>query len=515
MFTTNLRLMNVDKKVNSTKRPNVDQMQPISAEWVEDTDIVKPSFLVNSNPNALTRVNAVYEGLTNRYYWVNNVIWLGNNLYRIDCSCDVLATYRSEILNSSQFVARSASAFDGRITDGLYTMKAEKQHVFTPSSNSKNDWNTVEAIAGTFHYVLGIVSVPLTTEDWTWPNTNFNQGSIVYYVLNNAALEQFMEYLLVQVSDYSDITEYGEGIQKALINPMQYIVSCIAYPNMIFSPAPAPIPYIKFGPYTWAPEENSGAIIKVLYTQSTNTIGASAIGTTYEVYDLPKHPQAVRGVYMNSEPYTKYTIYDSTMGLIDIDTIASNEARKIITRTKIDYTAGISELIAIEVDEASTIINPENYFNLEEHKIVARQLGKFGKEIKLSQISSNMLNTITGLANSMITPALSGNIPGVVMGAASGLVNAYASSFPTVNSVGADGTLIPYFNGVNGLYAEFKIVVDDDNEDYGRPLMQNRKLNTLSGYVKCENAHMTLSAQMLKSEAEQIEAMLIEGVYIE
>jgi len=67
---------------------------------------------------------------------------------------------------------------------------------------------------------------------------------------------------------------------------------------------------------------------------------------------------------------------------------------------------------------------------------------------------------------------------------------------------------------VINLQGKFFPITGTDPEDYGSPLRERVQINTLSGFVLCEHAHMQLFPGMI-TEAEAIESYMTMGFFYE
>ena len=106
-----------------------------------------------------------------------------------------------------------------------------------------------------------------------------------------------------------------------------------------------------------------------------------------------------------------------------------------------------------------------------------------------------------------------GDIAGLFTGGTIGHVaNAAAALSPQVRSTGQDGsklfTIIPPI-----IRYQFLPLVEEDNADQGKPLMQNKVINTLSGFIKCVEAHADFACY--SSEKEAIEDYMKNGFFYE
>lgn len=92
----------LSKRKNSTMRPG-GLSDSRNVRLKEATSIDNPTFIVQGND-----FNYNYAKWDNRYYFVDNVVSVHDNLTEISCVLDVLATYKDEILASTQYVSYSS-----------------------------------------------------------------------------------------------------------------------------------------------------------------------------------------------------------------------------------------------------------------------------------------------------------------------------------------------------------------------------------------------------------------------
>ena len=71
-----------------------------------ESSVINPSFLIEySNPSDY---NYCYIPSFGRYYFITNITSVRNNIWRIDCSVDVLMSFRNEILNLEVIVSQDS-----------------------------------------------------------------------------------------------------------------------------------------------------------------------------------------------------------------------------------------------------------------------------------------------------------------------------------------------------------------------------------------------------------------------
>lgn len=82
----------------------------------EPTDIMNPVILIQSSTN-LSAYNYLYMVDWGRYYFINNITYVRNELYQLDCHIDVLFTYKTQIGGLSAVISRQESSYNDMIPD--------------------------------------------------------------------------------------------------------------------------------------------------------------------------------------------------------------------------------------------------------------------------------------------------------------------------------------------------------------------------------------------------------------
>jgi len=78
-----------------------------------DFDVVTPTLIV-SEPDGISLFSCnyiIFDSLA-RNYFITDIVNLGGRRYRIDARCDVLETYKSEVLNSNARFKRNIRTGD-------------------------------------------------------------------------------------------------------------------------------------------------------------------------------------------------------------------------------------------------------------------------------------------------------------------------------------------------------------------------------------------------------------------
>lgn len=469
----NVEFYNFSKKRNSTKQPTAGSGTTYSDIELKDaTSIYAPVILIRAAGMPVATVAPVntftycYIAKFNRYYFVED--WIYNaGIWEAHLSIDVLASHKTEIGATSAYVERSASAYDGSIIDRMYPANTSYSISYASLSNP---FATIAPQNGS--YVVGII------------NSDANlAGAITYYALTQTQLQSLLSYIFGNdIWTASAITEVSQGLFKSMFNPFQYIVSCMWLPVAV-STMGQNTGYIKLGYYT---TNVIGTVVNSLYAKS------------YCTGDIPTHPQASRGSYLNYAPYTDVTIYVPPFGSIPIDTAFLSVGRHLQCPIWLDHITG----------EATLRISTSPTDPIRETYVCAERSAMMGVPIQLAQVMADYTHTVQTMQN-----GLSGGLAGIVAGAIGATVqSALDAKFPSVSTSGSNGSFMT--THISGLIlTKFTRIVDGDNTDLGRPLMQVKTINTLSGYIKCGEAHF--ASPCLAAERSQIEELMKSGFFYE
>lgn len=426
-----------------------------------------------------------------RYYFVDDWIW---NTGRWECHMteDYLASWKTQIGNITAYVTRAASDSNEYVQDHFYPT------LVGPAITSvamTSGYNGVAPSGGC--YVLGIINKEGSTLDG---------GAVTYYALSPSEMRSMMEMLFstefLEDMGFPSTLAVGQqltqDVVKAFFNPMDYIVSCIWFPFAYNTISSAAVADITFGWFTPDQITMTGHVV----TQFAVSIPVT--GT------IPDHPQAaLRGAFLNYAPYTEITLNIPPFGQIPFDTSFIGEGDSINGRVYVDVITGKCEL---------RISNSENS-NLPGTHVVTMAASSLGVPIPLAQLQDPMLGLASGAVN-VISSALagyaSGGAAGAIAGAAKGVGSAIgeglSSSGASLRIDGTGGTfltnILPPIMTVKHFY-----IADENNTDFGRPLYENKTINTLSGYIECGHADVDFNA--FASEKSRIEIYMTTGFFWE
>lgn len=448
--------------------------------------------------------NYIYAPSLGRGYWINN--WLYNNgVWEADCHVDVLGSF--PLPTRAQYVLRASEEFDGSIKDDFYTQTSQ---ISTWSDSW--DWPFASKISDG-RFVVGIIN-----------NAGGQYGSISYYVLDQTNLNKLISQLMSDIN-YMNISssEISTELQKGLINPIQYIRSCVWLP---FSPNLGnAVNNIQCG--WWSFEVDA-------YTLSAPV---SQIAFTVKAFSW--HPQIDRGIYTMQTPLTSVRLFALPWGLIDIPvekinfgaTLAAGKNPAIGYDVYCDCITGLATLDVVALYATSS---SDTYYS---SGCIATLTTQLGVPIALAQSSQDVYSAISNVVNGAVsglqttitaqpttldklTFGTSRVIKAAVttaLGAGAGLAQSIPGLTPSISTTSTSGN----FNNIGRswqLCCTYVMLSEENKRLNGRPLCKNKILQEMQGFVRVLNPDYHSSSGTTPptdSEIEEYNYLLSQGIYIE
>lgn len=483
------------KKVNSTALPIQGTFKNCSIKDV--SSIINPYIEIAENLSTAPPWNYCYIPEYNRYYWIIEWTW-ERGFWSAELSVDVLASYRENIFNSTLYVVRSASNYDGNIIDKLYPTKIDNELIRVPLLQP---WS-VDVIPTNGTFVIGV----------TAPSGGYF-GSMNYYAMSQSGYAKLCDYLssqAVTTEEGFNEDDCSLALQKALVDPFQYIKSCkwipLAYNDTNFKG----VHRTSLPIYQWSVDVGA-------CTQLVKCYGSVEFNV-----DMRRHPQTNdRGMFVNYEPYTNINMFLPPFGTFPLDTTYTGINRSgFQVSMLVDYITGGGAYYVQVLDSESRQCG-----------IIANGYGQVAVDMQLSQVNTSMMGLaftkagvgvdelVSGLSLGQMTPTDTigenpiSNVGGIIRNAGmQSIGNAVQARFSKAVTSGTQGGFSSYAH-VPYIDYQFFTLVDDDITEEGRPLMQNVRLGNLSGYCICKNGDVAIGGTAQEQNA--IKTYLESGVYIE
>ena len=568
---------NVGKKLNSTKIPTYGYYDEIdlTVELKAVTNLFTPSLVISADTFTDNQGNIVNPMQYNycylpdfqRYYFVRSWSWI---VGRWECALevDVLASFKTEIGNSSLYVLRSYSEYDPDIVDTKYPVKAQgadttyQQKSF---GSVYNVWNTniySSSISDGF-FRVSIVN-----------NDNSAIGAVSHYAFSGSVMAELMNKLY-SAPTWMNITDanISQDLQKMLFNPMQYITSVIWIPTGYDTTGQTAIHTI---PYGWWSLTLTGSVYRITTGKMQKTVSESISVMHHPQYGAKRH-------WLQLSPYTTAALYFTPFGFIPLDTSKIYDATHVDIEVRIDvltgkgtlvlsshktvggtttyggtfYTTtaqvGVPITIAQMAVDMSALGQASTWVGAAGVALAAGGLQDSLKDLKnglidgvrdiFSDVQSRTRtpagnpNTMEGRLKIGLAQAQSigqGGIAGEIqaglqrgldsVGGGQSLLSSLKEIAGDIGSAALAAAGTCSSSGSSGGFAAlsemlfiqwyFQRIVNTDDANYGCPLCQNKKINTLSGFVLCQNGN-DLIVSCTPAERQALCAFMEAGFFYE
>ncbi len=472
------------KRQNSTLQPGTTGSTQISCVLKEETSIRNPSFILADPMPSITYVQAF-----GNYYFVTDIINIDAHRAEVACSLDVLATYKSSILNYTAFVERSASNYDVMLIDPL--LSGQQNYIV--------DDVTTTSVSDIFDQT-GLYAATVLTK---------TRGLVIY--LSNT-LGVYKGILDSGCYSSSDISEWITSKIAAAYDADVYIGSVKWMPLNLASHGisvnlSANPPEFVIGPLGvksgFIP---SGAVVKWIYPESN-------IGTVKKL-TLPS--TNLFNDFRDGDPrFVQYSLTLPGIGTVQLDPAfvgsCIHNSRDIYAGIYMDISTGQVTYII------ETLIGGY-YVKFCEFK------GSCAVDVPIGKSRGNVIETVTtyigGIGAAVSNLAGGGGNPGSIAQGISqsgvATLSAYKSAVcPQTSILGGSGNRSDLWAHANNIYLNRKIFGQKQfpTAIAGRPLCQNVQLSSLSGFCQCGNASVPVNAR--DADRAEINAYLNSGFYIE
>lgn len=458
---------NFKKDKKSTKTPVDSDAREVTITLKEDTSLMNPTFILRWD--VTPEFNYCQYILS--YYYVNDVVMRSKDVYEIQCTIDFLATYKADILASSQFVLRSATDFNINLYDNIF--EPELEPIITTET-------TQSPLDATGTYIVKYSS-----------STSARFG-VTYRCGTASEIGNFVSGCY-DLNNWDDFLTTGlESLQKTVFDFSQYLQEIYWLP---ITKSDIPNRY-SIVPFVGAWQITSGE-------QGTEEFLGTEIIKIGQVINT--HDRYYNDFRDYSPAYTKFYLSIPGVGEINLD-------------PKDVYSGlGYQWEIDLKTGDAKHVISTGS-------NVVSTIRSNYKMPVSYATFNNNFVtgaNQLLSAASSIgsgIGGAVSGNYGGAVNDVSngiasitSGLVNLDNITSHQVSAQGTQGDLKS-----DTLYRLCRYVypcAEEPRFNIGRKLNKYRTLSGLQGFVQCQNAYINTSAYSQIKDA--IENTMNTGFIIE
>lgn len=453
------------KRVNSLLIPDTTGVE-FSVNLKDSCSMDAPVFLLNVNEFPYNYLN-----FNNQYYWVTDTKYVRNNLMEISVSIDVLATYRSDILSTTQHVVRSSSAGNVNIVDTMFSSRLVKE--------SAKVSGTLDGLTSSGVYVVIVAG--------TGGGDNVS-GFTKAYGVSASRLRELANNLYT----LDDATI--DTLARIFLSPFSSIVSIFWCPYNIDSFGGGEEP-ITIGNATL--DVNGNVIVQRVHKESVTLTIPGRYGdwrdfqlTEYELF-LPcvgYIPISARDIY-GMTSITVESSQDILSGGIAYRVFAENSDNRVVIGMYGGNTA-----VTLPLGQNNNIGNGGSSF-----------WSWIGKNLGTLSSGFAALANFTGIDNTYI--------PGLHRGGEN--TEIYIGGTPSASGSFSSIAAIEFGSNIELYVARMNTSENPANANsiFGKPCGVTKKLSELSGYCQTINACVGVAGEL--SHNQKINAFLNGGVYIE
>ena len=455
---------NFSKKKNSTKQPTGGTT--VNVVFKDDCTIEAPIFIIKG-----VDLDVNYCLFNGAYYYIDDIVLRNNNIYELHCSKDVLATYKSTIGNYIAFVERAASSYDQMVTDN---------YLSSSQTVVKSESKYTDIGLGLGCYIFSV----------------YNLNGIKWYATTNM------------------------GALVSMFNNISYDASYItAFPANI---ALGALDFADWmGDAMWVPFNVSQiADTNTTITQLTFGYIQANLASSFSCYPLSYDNISPAAVQLNlptnyysdfrkaNDRFSSYTMLLPGVGTVPLPAIHTVD-NKLYIKAAYDFFSG-----------SVNYLLEQRGSGLDDYKIISQYNGQFAVKLPMARSGGidggNLITTAIGagvaIASDGVASAAAAKAGEAIL--SSGVSAAMATISPNVSITGGAGNRA--FNTNNNVV---RVSLQNyGTKEYattvaGRPLYENKKINTLSGFIKCGAASIDIPGEAPDKDA--VNYYLNGGFYYE
>lgn len=474
------------KRKNSTKQPgSLSDSRTIKLK--QPTSVTNPVFILSGD---LFDYN--YCKWDNKYYFITDAVSVHDDMTEIHCELDPLATYKSEILNTTAYILYDSTP-NTELIDNRLPLKTTK----TVSANSAAfPWNPVQGGC----YILSITG----------------HGSTGVYKLNDSELagliddiSDIMDNFFPQTTppDPDDYPNTITGMMKYWGDTMQFLGERVKHAVSAFfgsGDIPQNIRGCIYLPFNIGVSGGATAVNLGVFpcSQTLRPLISDTVQDSVTV-SIPWQSSDFR----RRSPYTDIYLYLPYIGMTKL----SSENLAGQTSITVDYT------IAIKSGGLICTV-----------KSGAQILGQYSGNVAVSVPIGLSSVSLPKVAGTVIAGAVAAGSLGSAIAAGTGAGAAGAGL--AMSALNFNESITPNFSTIGGLdgsaaiatnqnvvcYTVYHDTIVPPNQNLpviGSPSMCSKLIGSLSGFCQCADAHVEAAAE--GPELELIDSYLNSGFFIE
>ena len=545
-----------EKKVNSTKIPTQQTGDiGLTVELKDVTNLFTPSLVLSastftSGGSITNPMKFTYAYLPDfsRYYFIRSWSWI---LGRWECSLevDVLASFKSSIGNTTAYILRSASSYDPDVVDTKYPAKkgvtTTTKHL-TPNTSPWNI-NLYNAAISEGFFVVSIAN-----------NDANSIGAVSHYAFSARAMQELLS-IMYNAPSWLNITDanISQDLQKMMLNPLQYITSCMWIPTGFTVGNLTAITSIPYGWWSITLQNNSAYRINT--TNLTRTVSFDIATAKHPQYDAAKRK------WLQLAPYTVAALRFEPFGMFSLDSSKIADIDKIRCVIWVDLITGVANMTVYQcIYDNGQWVQGDTIYTTSAQLGVPISIAQMSVDMSRlaststwvgaaalavssdNELQESVSNSVQAVASAIgggltplqrfwkyltdkdyrrgYSPEVEQQAQNVINNAAESIMGTVKQAVPSIGNAALAISGVCESKGTSGslsmlsyppvLTYYFTSIVNTDDTNYGIPLCQSKKISTLSGFIICANAG-DFAPSCSQIERQAVVAFMEAGFYYE
>ena len=458
------------KRKNSTLTPTGGT--EVNAVLKGPTSELNPVFELQG----VTSAKYVYCATFGRYYYVTDVVHLTDDIIQISCAVDVMSSHKGSIGSTSAYIEYTSASSRKNVYDSRNVPTGYISSTHTALTYTTDNFDSQGC------YIVSVLG----------DGCNGINGVCSYYAMDSVWLAALADKIYSQ-NFIADVVNQFNAVQDSL-------VSCVWIPVKLNSISGTNTT-VKIGRID---SECSGRLIG-------NRIINSTTGITTISYDGRSGGAGSEMTYFEMSPLATACVYLPFVGFVELNADLLGYTKNIT----VDYWADVITGDIVYNVYFGAVRNASFSGNMAtKMPVSSAAYDGMGVVGGVMTTVGGVVGTAIAAASSAGTAAVLGGVAGIVGGAATAAkslefhthINGSNSSAVAVN-LGKKPYVVVYQKRTT--YQD----IDQIKTTQGLPYFETALISSVSGYVKCNGASVSISGY--ESEREEINGYLNSGFYYE
>lgn len=144
--------MNITLYTNNSEHVALNKsltaLTTLSGTLREESSMLDPVITLSDISQYLHSANYAYIDEFERYYFITQIDYLKNNLWRVHMHVDVLMSWQSQIRQQTGIVERNETEYNLKLNDGLFVTQQNPRIATFAFPYGFDQWDFVLAVSG-------------------------------------------------------------------------------------------------------------------------------------------------------------------------------------------------------------------------------------------------------------------------------------------------------------------------------------------------------------------------------